>query len=82
METITNLTEIEFQKANLDTSLLKEFPFNIKCASEFENDIQLINELGIKDYFEKCRTNQITEYSKNFKFKDIYKDEYSKIFPN
>lgn len=81
LETITNLTKIEFEKNNLDISLITKYPFNIRCASEFEKDIQLINALGIKDYFKKVQSNQIIDFIDTFEYKNIYEGEYEKIFP-
>ncbi len=69
-----------FQKANLDLELLEKFPYQIRCASDFERDIQLINYFGIKDYFYKATNNLIQDVIPNFKFVNIYEGEYQKVF--
>lgn len=69
-----------FNIINLDIMLLESFPYHIRCASEFERDIQLINSIGIKGYFTKVANNTIQEDIKEFEFKNIYEGEYEKVF--
>lgn len=67
-------------KNNIDLTLLEKFPYHIRCASEFEKHIQLINNLGIKEYFYKTNNNLIQDYIPTFKFKYIYEGEFQRIF--
>lgn len=69
-----------FKQNNIDLELLEKFPYHIRCASDFERDIQLINGLGMKDYFYKCINNQIQDVIPKFDFANIYEGEYQKIF--
>ena len=80
MDMIKNLVVTEFKKINLDTSLIEKFPYFIQCSTEFERNIQLMNVLGIKDYFAKTANNEIQEYMKTFEFKNIYEGEYQSVF--
>ncbi len=69
-----------FDKNNLDKMLLEKFPYHIRCASQFEKHIQLINHLGIKEYFFKTVNNLIQDYIDSFDFINIYEGEFQKIF--
>lgn len=70
----------EFDKHNIDKELLNKFPYYIDCASTFERNIQVINEIGINNYFQKLSTNQLAEYIDHFKFKDIFEGEFERLF--
>ncbi|MBL0330579.1 MAG: hypothetical protein IPP64_14445 [Bacteroidetes bacterium] len=65
---------------NLSLQLLEKFPYHIRCASEFERHIQLINGLGIKEYFHKTVNNLIQDYEPTFEMVDIYEGEFQKVF--
>jgi hypothetical protein len=69
-----------FRNNNLDLSLLEQFPYHIRSASEFERHIQLINGLGIKEYFYKTVNNLIQDYIPTFKIINIYEGEFQRIF--
>lgn len=69
-----------FKQANFDLELLEKFPYQIRCASDFERDIQLINSLSIKDYFYKATNNLIQDIIPTFDFVNIYEGEYQKVF--
>lgn len=69
-----------FNKNNLDKTLLEKFPYHIRCASEFEKHIQLINGLGIKEYFHKTINNLIQDYIPTFDFINIYEGEFQRVF--
>jgi hypothetical protein len=69
-----------FDKNNLEKTLLENFPYHIRCPSEFEKHIQLINGLGIKEYFYKTHHNLIQDYIPTFEFKYIYEGEFQRIF--
>lgn len=69
-----------FTKINLDTSLLDKYPYHVRSSQEFERDIQLINNLGIKNYFERNEKNDLFDYSKSFPYEDVFKQEFIEIF--
>ncbi len=69
-----------FNANNLDLTLLDKFPYHIRCASEFERHIQLINGLGIKEYFYKTTNNLIQDYVPTFEMVNIYEGEFQKVF--
>jgi hypothetical protein len=69
-----------FKVNNLDTELLEKYPYHFRCASEFERHIQLINNLGMKEYFHKTTNNLIKDYMPTFEMVDIYEGEFQKVF--
>lgn len=69
----------EFDKNNLDKSLLAEFPYHIRSSDDFEKDIQIINEIGIFEYFEKITKHELHDYIQKFKYNNIFEDEFEKI---
>lgn len=70
----------EFKVAGLDLSLLESSPYQIRSCQEFESDIQMINSLGIEPLFRMAQSNELIEYREKFKFKELFKGEFQKIF--
>lgn len=69
-----------FKENGLDESLVEKFPCSIMSSDFFERDIQIINSIGIKEYFKKIRSNSIHEVIDGFKFTDIHEGEFKKLF--
>ena len=69
-----------FKENSLDVSLIEKFPYAIMSSDFFERDTQIINSLGIKEYFKKVRSNSIHEVIDSFKFVDIHEGEFKKLF--
>ena len=72
---------IEDLKANdIDTALIDKFPYYIRSCDDFEKDIQLINSLGVLEYFDKIEKNDINNSINNFKYKNPFEGEFEKTF--
>ncbi len=69
-----------FKTNKMDIELLETFPYHIRSVSVFERDIQLINSLGISEYFRKVKHNEIHEYMDSFKFETHFEDEFEATF--
>lgn len=69
-----------FKEKNLDTSLIDTYPYAIMSSDFFERDIQIMNSIGIKEYFKRIRSNTIHEVIDSFKFSNIHEGEFQKIF--
>ncbi len=76
---LNKYVEEEFDKNQLDKNLLKEFPYHIRSSDDFEKDIQIINEIGVFEYFDKISTFEIHDFIQNFKYKNIFEDEFEKL---
>ncbi len=80
LDIIKGFVIIEFEALNINTDLLELYPYTVACSSEFEKDAQLINELGISEFYAKLRNNNIIDYKEAFDYRDIYQGEYERIF--
>ncbi len=69
-----------FRTAKIDLALLEKYPYYIFSCQEFEYEIQLINKLGIANYFDKLASNTIVTYKEKFDFKPAFDEEYQKYF--
>jgi len=70
----------EFQSINLDASLIDKFPYYIRSSEAFETDIQLINFMGINEYFDKVKRNDLHDNIQSFQFRNIFEGEFEKTF--
>ena len=70
---------IEKLKAqSINEKIIDEIPYFITSCPKFERDIQLLNHLGIKDYFTKLKANTIIDDSDNFMYRELYIDDFDK----
>jgi hypothetical protein len=69
----------EFEKSALNQNLLNEFPYHIRSSDDFEKDIQIINEIGVFEYFDKISKFEIHDYIEKFKYKDVFEDEFHEM---
>lgn len=65
---------------NLDSTLIERFPYHIRSTADFERDIQLINTLGIHEYFDKLANNTLNDFIKGFRYNNPFEDEIDKTF--
>lgn len=69
----------EFEKSALNQNLLNEFPYHIRSSDDFEKDIQIINEIGVFEYFDKISKFEIHDNIEKFKYKDVFEDEFHEM---
>ena len=70
----------EFTNNELDQALIKDFPYYIMSADKFEREFQLIEQIGIMEYFMKLPSNCLQDVRKGFVFKELFSGEFQKIF--
>lgn len=70
----------EFEKNNLDKVLLEKHPYHIRSTEDFERDILIINELGIKEYFHLLNTGKLDDKIKDFEYDYPFSDEFHSTF--
>lgn len=70
----------EFESNGLDINLINQYPYHIRSSSEFEKDIQIINEIGIYEYFEKTNKNELHEFVEKFNYNIPFADEFEDTF--
>jgi hypothetical protein len=80
LEILKELVIKNFIESNLDTSLIDKFPYHIRSSHDFESDIQIINSLGIHNYFDKIVTNELFDYIHDFTYHNIFEGEFIKTF--
>lgn len=80
MDILHKKIEAKFDAFGMDKNLLTTFPYNIKSSEEFESDIQLIEKLGLKEYFDLLEKNEIQKKTKDFEFDFLFGNEFKTTF--
>lgn len=63
---------------NFDKSLIIDNPYYILSAGQFEEDVQIMNEIGILNYFNLLSKNELSEFKKNFSINKSYENDFIK----
>ncbi|MFW6247025.1 MAG: hypothetical protein ACOC22_02520 [bacterium] len=63
-------------KHHLPSSVLGRTPYYVQSMPYFINDIQIINKVGLKKYFDLFVSNELQAYKKNFEFKDLFIEDF------
>lgn len=74
---------IIIQKKLADDGLnidLKSQPYYLRSIAEFEEDIQIIAQIGIKSYFDQCDCRDGRLVFKDFNFQHIFAEEFLSLF--
>lgn len=82
MDMLESLVIQLLQSSSIDPIIIERHPYHIRSSEDFEKDIQLINALGIQEYFSKIWENEIHDFMDGFEYIDLFKGEFEKTFLN
>ncbi|MBS7232813.1 hypothetical protein KHA90_17480 [Flavobacterium psychroterrae] len=77
---LNNYIVSEFEREKLDQELLSKFPYHLRSCEDFEKDIQIINTVGIKKYFEMIKSNTLNDYCKDFPYVYQFAETFKETF--
>lgn len=80
MSILHNYVISEFENEKIDMQLLIDFPYHLRSSEDFERDIQVINKVGIKNYFEMVKFNKLNDYTKDFPYVYQFADSFKETF--
>lgn len=66
--------------ANIDGAIVDKFPYKIMSCAEFEKDIQVISDIGIKEYFDKRKQKELHDFLKQYRFRAWYREDFKRLF--
>ena len=80
MDVLGTEVRTEFTRKGISHDLLTSNPFHIRSAAELERDLQIINALGVREYFRRLSENTIQDYIQDFVFQDLFEGEFERVF--
>lgn len=61
--------------------LVDEYPFHILSVSDFEYKLQIMFQMGFKNYFGKLANGEITQtFEEEFNYIDYFSDDFNDLF--
>lgn len=65
----------------ISPELVDEYPYRIFSVSNFEYDLQIMFQIGFKNYFTKLAQGEITQsFAKEFNYVDFFSDDFNDLF--
>jgi hypothetical protein len=74
--------QAKLNENKIDGSLMEKVPYYIKSTSRFISDIQIINAVGLKKYFELREKNALQEFEDKFIYNNLFEKDFIEIFLN
>lgn len=81
-EFLTDLRAKVQDKLGIDKALMDEIPYFIDSMESFERNLQLVNQIGIKTYFEKLGVNDILSEMEKYPSNDLLTKYFMKEIYN
>ena len=72
----------KLQNISIDPIILDTVPYFIESIASFERNIQLVNHLGIQDYYTKLKANTIIDDSNKFEYEELLIDDFKNEISN
>lgn len=82
-EKLNELLEQSFNEKEMDVNLIKQHPYTIFSSKDFEREIQVINSIGIAEYFQLSHNKEYHELNNKrskIKYEDIFDVDSQDIF--
>ena len=80
MDLLNEKVRSKFEKNKIDIGLLEKYPYHIYSSEDLENNIQIINKIGLTSYIDKFNIGELNNYKKDFKYEFIFQDEFREAF--
>jgi hypothetical protein len=82
-EMLMELVHQSFNEKNMDVQLIEQYPYRIFSAEVFEREIQIINSIGINNYFHLINNNQLNDLNEirnTIEYTDVFNPSCYDIF--
>lgn len=76
-ENLRPLVLKKLEENKINEKIIDEIPYFIDSIKGFERNFQLVNHLGIKDYYTKLKANTIITDSEKFKYSELLIDDFN-----
>jgi len=76
------LVEVKLRSEGIEAQIIDQVPYFIESIKGFERNIQLINHLGLNDYFTKLKANTIITDSEKFEYKELLVEDFKQEIVN
>ncbi len=76
MEMLSKELENRLSKKNNFNIKIEDVPFYIHSSLEFQTNIQIINSIGLEEYFEMYENNTLPDFKKDFDVVNLFKDDF------
>jgi hypothetical protein len=79
-EMVKTKVKEKFKELEMDIKLIENYPYHIFSSEEFESEVQIISDIGGKQYSDLYRNEDIREFKSQFEYKKLFAGQYEKIF--